>query len=289
MECVLYDQLGCGGSVQPTIKWDAYSAAEMLKDLEAIVSSALSQGQDQDQDETDVPLFLAAHSYAVSQTIHLFQRLTPLQNSRIKGIFLISGGLVGGPSPLLKDGGHWIFRLPMPVLRRLQPTLSEAFVTAAIHDPELREKALEISKKNDMKMCRAFYRQQKWATVEDALSIKSVPALVIHGEQDQIMPLAAGKHLHDSLPKSEFCVVPDASHQVFEEKAPEVAKMIWWFIEAVICKAVSGPAGGPIDIGETKEGGTKEGQEGDDSTYNTSQSVSDVPSDHLAPPPNNNL
>lgn len=138
-------------------------------------------------------------------------------------------------------------------------------------------------------MCRAFYRQQKWATVEDALSIKSVPALVIHGEQDQIMPLAAGKHLHDSLPKSEFCVVPDASHQVFEEKAPEVAKMIWWFIEAVICKAVSGPAGGPIDIGETKEGGTKEGQEGDDSTYNTSQSVSDVPSDHLAPPPNNNL
>jgi pimeloyl-ACP methyl ester carboxylesterase len=53
---------------------------------------------------------------------------------------------------------------------------------------------------------------------------------VIHGSNDMVVPLAAGKHLHQSLKNAELVTISETSHQVFEEKAGEVAKEIIEFI-----------------------------------------------------------
>jgi len=63
--------------------------------------------------------------------------------------------------------------------------------------------------------------------VEDAQKLKNMPTLVIHGKEDMIFPIDVGDHLNQSLSDSEFCIIPDASHQVFEEKYEEVAEVMW--------------------------------------------------------------
>ena len=191
--CYLYDQLGCGESKHNSDDWDAFSSSQMGHDLNVICQSILETMHN------DSSLYIVGHSYGVSQTIKLLKSIekdnekeegdqsqsqSSNKLSRVGGAILISGGLKGCPvGGLSKDGGHWIFRyIPMFVLYKMQPLLSETFVKAAIHPANLsslKEEALEISNGNDMAMCKAFYRQQTYADSEDAQSLK-VSVVFIH-------------------------------------------------------------------------------------------------------------
>ena len=205
------------------------------------------------------PLYILGHSHGVSQCIRLLQSLqSSSMLSRVKGAIFIAGGLKDGPSELTNEGGHWIFRfLPMFMLKQMQPKLSEDFVEAAIHpsNSNLKDSALEISNGNDMAMCKAFYRQQKYVSSKDALSLTvsctfslslirvsfkligscyfttQTRAIIIHGRDDMILPLAVGQHLHQSLTNSEINVIPNASHQVFEEEPMKVALLMLDFMK----------------------------------------------------------
>ncbi len=180
MHCYLYDQLGCARSSQhPTSDWDAYSSEELLLDLKAITQSILQQNQRGIENKDLNSLYIVAHSHGVSQAIKLVvDYLSPSESSKIKGLILIGGALKDGPaSAQTQDGGHWIFRyIPMFLLRKMQPSLSKSFIEAAVHPSNLdrlrRSGALDISDKNDMAMCKAFYRQQKYATAAQASNVK---------------------------------------------------------------------------------------------------------------------
>lgn len=54
--------------------------------------------------------------------------------------------------------------------------------------------------------------------------------MVIHGNDDLILPLDVGQHLHESLQDSEIHVIPESSHQVFQEEADAVAQLLLGFI-----------------------------------------------------------
>lgn len=170
IDCFLYDQLGCGDSRHRPDDWCAFSAAEHNDDLHTIVTSIIDYANHKDS-----KFYIAAHSYGVSQTIKLLQSLDQEKSSRVEGAILMSGGLKGSSSNLTKDGGHWIFQvMPMFMLRFMQAGLSQSFVDAAIHPSKskLKEAALENSNRNDMAMCKAFYRQQQYATSEEAQALR---------------------------------------------------------------------------------------------------------------------
>ena len=75
----------------------------------------------------------------------------------------MGGALSDGPSEMAKDGGHWIFKfVPMFMLKRMQPSLSESFFQAAVHpsnQERMRAKSMDVSNRNDMSFCKAFYRR----------------------------------------------------------------------------------------------------------------------------------
>mmetsp|Transcript_3450 Transcript_3450/g.4805 ORF Transcript_3450/g.4805 Transcript_3450/m.4805 type:complete len:307 (+) Transcript_3450:99-1019(+) len=172
LTCYLFDSLGCGESDHSPHDWYAYSTDELDSDLEAITRLVLGQ----ESCKPDTPLFLVGHSFGVSQVIRLVNKLNAEKfTDRIKGVVLISGAINGGPLGNM-DGGHWIFRyLPLSVLRRIQPILSQSFFKAAVHpsnQQRLQKSANDLSNANDMAMCRAFYRQQKYATVNDAKALE---------------------------------------------------------------------------------------------------------------------
>lgn len=52
------------------------------------------------------------------------------------------------------------------------------------------------------------------------------PVLLIWGEEDQIVPLRTGLRMRQDLSHSHFISIPDAGHQVIEEKPVEVIKGI---------------------------------------------------------------
>jgi alpha-beta hydrolase superfamily lysophospholipase len=85
------------------------------------------------------------------------------------------------------------------------------------------------SSTSDMEYCRAFYKQQKYATVDDANKMKK-NALVMHGIDDKVLCVAAGEHLNDSLPSSTIVLLPGTSHQVMEEQPEKVASAMLDFI-----------------------------------------------------------
>lgn len=46
----------------------------------------------------------------------------------------------------------------------------------------------------------------------------AIPTLIVWGKEDEIVPLAIGKRLHDTLPSSELVVLNEVGHAVQEEK-----------------------------------------------------------------------
>lgn len=174
IECYLFDAFGFGKSKEynASSDWNSFSESELAEDLKQITLSIL------EKNDFSGKLYIVAHSYGPSQVIKLINSLKEQHNldSKINGVVFLSGGLKDGPGSLTKDGGHWIWRyMPMYLLRKLQPSLDKEFIKAAIHPKnrgKLRESALQICSSNDMATCKAFYRQQRYASSKDAEKVK---------------------------------------------------------------------------------------------------------------------
>jgi pimeloyl-ACP methyl ester esterase len=54
----------------------------------------------------------------------------------------------------------------------------------------------------------------------------TVPALLIHGDKDPLMPLAAAQWLHDNLKDSQLEIIPGAAHAPFINTPERIAKLI---------------------------------------------------------------
>lgn len=58
----------------------------------------------------------------------------------------------------------------------------------------------------------------------------SVPVLIIHGEDDQIIPVAEAKAMRDAIPGAEMEVLPGAGHLPNLEQAEAFNEVIWDFL-----------------------------------------------------------
>ncbi len=58
------------------------------------------------------------------------------------------------------------------------------------------------------------------------LAALTLPTLLIHGEQDPLMPLAAAQWLHAALKNSQLEIVPGAAHAPFINTPERIAKLI---------------------------------------------------------------
>lgn len=210
---VAYDLYGCGNSPKPENR-DSYSTEEHKADLFAIYKRYASAVN-----------FAVGHSYGCS----LVMSLTAVGSVKHLHGIIILGGTPSFECP-------YIFKLPLWVLNCLQGFLSRKFVKMAYVNSSndlLTQKRILNCNKNPMFMCKAFYQQIKWAKIDSIRSIPN-PALVIHGEKDQVIPLQQGEKLSKLLPMSTFKVVKNAGHQLMEEHPDEVACIINAFLHEIL-------------------------------------------------------
>ena len=218
--CHRFDAISCGNS--PLVQeWEAYHTDQAVLDLAAITEKEI---------DTSLPTVIIGHSYAPTTIIRFFHRHGIPSN--MKGCIFLSSGISGPVNPI-PDGGHPIFRLPVVILRCLQPSLTKSFLKLAYHpktSQTLIEEASKSNHGNDMYMVKAYHRHHQWATNEECTALHGVPVLIIHGKDDKILPLEAGMHLADVVHATRIITVDEASHQVMEEKQVDVAQHIVTFI-----------------------------------------------------------
>jgi len=227
IRCHLFDAIGCGSSPHDPNDWSAYRCEEQMKDIEEYVNIVSATST------SSTPIYLVGHSYGSSQIVRLIPLLPESLAGRVKGIVLLSGALANGPSDVPKDDAPCVFCLPVFILKMLQPKMNDVFLEKAYH-PTTKEALVAqgrmICEGNDMAIVKAFYKQWHWATKEDAAQV-ATKAVVVHGAEDKLIIPDAGEHLNDMLPNSVFKSIPNASHQVMEERPGEVAKILLSLVE----------------------------------------------------------
>ncbi len=62
------------------------------------------------------------------------------------------------------------------------------------------------------------------------LAMTSVPCFVVHGENDVLVPLEMGREIADTIPASEYRVVPGMGHIITPSLAPLIVEMVTDFI-----------------------------------------------------------
>jgi pimeloyl-ACP methyl ester carboxylesterase len=71
----------------------------------------------------------------------------------------------------------------------------------------------------------------------DRLSEVKAPTLVLHGEEDALLPRANGDQVHAALPGSEYVTIPVVGHMWFWEEPQTTAKLITDFLSKVPARA----------------------------------------------------
>ena len=69
----------------------------------------------------------------------------------------------------------------------------------------------------------------------------TIPTLIIWSEEDEIVPLAVGKRLHDNLPNSKLVIMSGVGHAVQEEKPSLLLPHLRNFLEAVSHRTAINP------------------------------------------------
>jgi abhydrolase domain-containing protein 8 len=150
--------------------------------------------------DKSLPTVVISGSYAASFIIRMLAQQK--ENTNVAACIFLSSALKGGPVPL-HYGGHPVFKLPVFILKCLQPFLTNEFIRLAYHpeaDPALVATFRNASNANDMYICKAYHVHHDWVTMEEATSnIGGVPCLVIHGRGDRVIAVEGGQHLADTV------------------------------------------------------------------------------------------
>ena len=70
-------------------------------------------------------------------------------------------------------------------------------------------------------------------SLERRLEAISVPTLIMHGDQDNRIPLECGLQLHSSIAQSEFVVIPNAGHGLLSNEPMITGNLIVEFLNKV--------------------------------------------------------
>lgn len=104
-------------------------------------------------------------------------------------------------------------------------------------DEELRAFAIRCIERSDYPQgpARQIAAIQASPGREDLLATLDIPALVIHGTEDPLIPMIGGELTAKAIPGAEFIAIEGMGHELFSPSAVILEKMIGEHIEGVPC------------------------------------------------------
>jgi len=167
--------------------------------------------------------------------------------SLVAEVGLMSQGLVLiSTTPRFTQDKDWACGLPATEVRLLernlkrsfQPTLGQFFERMFVDEPVSAERLREIRQfavygetlpdaANAARLLRQFANQDQRAL----LAHVHCPVLVVHGERDEIAPVAAGRYLAERCKRARIQVLPAVGHAPFLSQPEIVAAELGSFVE----------------------------------------------------------
>ncbi|WP_167577572.1 alpha/beta fold hydrolase [Ammoniphilus sp. YIM 78166] len=160
----------------------------------------------------------------------------------VKGMILVgASGYLSKAHPLARAASYlplarlwvkwWITRF------KVKDVLATTFYDPSLIDEEM----MEVYSKpvRDANFCDTLIgllRYREGDLCQEELGRIKLPCLLIWGEEDQIVPLRKGIRLRQDLPHSTLVSLPNAGHQVIEEKTREVYSAIEEWLKNKILK-----------------------------------------------------
>jgi len=207
---VAWDAIGHGRSPQPR-NAAAYHGAELVADARAVFAAHQTRH-----------CVLVAHSYGARLVLAwLLEDLAQGREPVADALVLLGAAPLGPLGARLLPGllGH----LPLPLLELARPLLAEGFKRRAWDrgaDPALVRTEQLATRGNSLFMMQSMIAGAP-AIDEQALARLRLPVLILAGETDGLVPLAASEHLATLLPRAELRRVPRCGHQIMME-APDI-------------------------------------------------------------------
>ncbi len=211
---VAWDAIGHGRSPQPREPAEC-RGEELCRDARALFERYAGARN-----------VLAAHSYGARIALALALGWDDPARP-IDGLVLV------GPAPIGGLGGGTLFggllgRLPLPVLELLRPLLSRGFARRAWHpdaDPALVRAEQRATRGNRLSTMQAMMRDPP-AVAPDRLAALPMPAIVLGGEGDGIVPIGTVAALAALLPDAVLQRLDRCGHQVMLERPAETTAAI---------------------------------------------------------------
>jgi pimeloyl-ACP methyl ester carboxylesterase len=113
---------------------------------------------------------------------------------------------------------------PEEYMRRVFPYTVRPDRVGALIDENVAHAAPHRTTAAHTRACLGFYRQG--VEVERI----TAPALVVHGSDDQIVPVENGRRLAERLPNAEYVELPGHGHDLAQEAPGELAALIEGFL-----------------------------------------------------------
>ncbi|HSD80664.1 MAG TPA: adenylate/guanylate cyclase domain-containing protein [Solirubrobacteraceae bacterium] len=82
-------------------------------------------------------------------------------------------------------------------------------------------------------MLEALLRMNREIDIRDVLGAVRVPTLVLHGSEDGLVPVEAGRHLAERIPGAEFVELPGVGHLAVNESAGRIDRAIRSFLTGI--------------------------------------------------------
>ena len=218
-DTIVVDNRGTGDSDAPE---GPYSIDQMAADLAAVLADAGVE---------------TAHVVGASMGGMIAQRYA-LDFDRAASLALLCTSHGGDESvPVPEETKAYIFDVPEgadereSIRHKMTPALSEGFaeanpaLVADVVDWRLEWDASEAARLAQAAAVEAF-------DASDELADLTLPARVMHGTADRVLPVENARQLHDVLPNSELELFEGGPHLFFLEQADAVTARLRRFIDA---------------------------------------------------------
>lgn len=199
---VAYDHRGSGATVAPVA---SITAEQLVDDLFAVLDA-----------------YAIDHCVLAAESAGAITALSAalVQPARIKGLVLVGSLFYRPPQP--ED-------LFLVGLQNAYPTTLDRFVDACLPDDDsdhIKRWGRQIVDRASPEAAIALYHAAGSVDLRKELPRVIQPTLIIHGEADAIVPVAAAQWLAQTLPNAKFITLPDAGHVPTMTHAQVIAQEI---------------------------------------------------------------
>jgi 3-oxoadipate enol-lactonase len=177
-----------------------------------------------------------AHIFGISMGGVIAIELAMNEPQRVASLVLGATGILSADKPRAPAIVRVLYYLPRPVLRLLMRgrTSAKAYGSAATPERIASDEAMLAKDKSNRRgvIAQAVAVSGHYTTTE-AVAKLTMPALVLHGGEDSIVPVKWGVELAETLPNSRYIEFEGAGHNFLVARGDEAARAVLDFVRDV--------------------------------------------------------